>query len=57
MLRRPVAPIADPHVCKPPATFKLIGRELDWTCSCGRRWRLEHYFVMGELLGPSWILL
>jgi hypothetical protein len=45
-----VTPIA-PHVCSPPLTWSLTGRELDWTCACGRRWRLEHYFVKGELRG------
>jgi hypothetical protein len=36
----------------------LIGREMDFECRCGRRWRLEHYFGEdGSLLGPSWILL
>jgi hypothetical protein len=36
----------------------LIGREVDFECRCGRRWRLEHYFGKdGSLLGPSWILL
>jgi hypothetical protein len=36
----------------------LLGREMDFECQCGRRWRLEHYFGKdGELLGPSWILL
>ncbi len=34
------------------------GREMDFECSCGRRWRLEHYFGKdGELFGPSWVLL
>jgi hypothetical protein len=52
-----VTPIFDPHACSPPLSWDLIGRELDWECACGRRWRLEHYFVRGELAGPSWILL
>jgi hypothetical protein len=47
----------DPHVCTPPPTADLIGREMDFTCSCGRRWRLEHYLIEGQVLGPSWILL
>jgi hypothetical protein len=47
----------DPHVCEPPTTWNLIGHELDWTCGCGLRWRLEHYLIEGELLGPSWIPL
>jgi hypothetical protein len=54
-----VAPVFfDPHVCRPPATADLIGREMDFECRCGRRWRLEHYLGKdGSLLGPSWILL
>jgi hypothetical protein len=48
----------DPHVCSPPSTAGLIGREMDFECSCGRRWRLEHFFGKdGAVLGPSWILL
>ncbi len=48
----------DPHVCCPPATTDLIGREMDFECRCGRRWRLEHYLGKdGSLLGPSWIML
>jgi hypothetical protein len=48
----------DPHMCSPPPTAPLVGRELDFTCSCGRRWRLEHWFAEdGSVLGPSWILL
>jgi hypothetical protein len=44
----------DPHISTPSATFDLIGVELDWTCwQCGRQWRLEHYFVEGELLGAG----
>jgi hypothetical protein len=40
-----MAPIFfDPHVCTPPSTFNLIGREMNFECRCGRRWRLEHYF-------------
>jgi hypothetical protein len=47
-----------PHVCSPPSTADLIGREMDFECRCGRRWRLEHYFGEdGSLLGPSWVLL
>jgi hypothetical protein len=47
-----------PHVCDPPSTADLLGREMDFECQCGRRWRLEHYFGKdGELLGPSWVLL
>jgi hypothetical protein len=35
-----------------------MGREMDFECSYGRRWRLEHHFGKdGSLLGPSWILL
>ncbi|HJP65107.1 MAG TPA: hypothetical protein VKA30_02255 [Actinomycetota bacterium] len=46
------------HQCQPPPTWNLIGREMDWTCRCGWRWRLEHYIGKdGTLLGPSWILL
>ena len=54
-----VAPVFfDPHVCSPPSTADLIGREMDFDCLCGRRWRLEHYFWKdGSLVGPSWILL
>jgi len=48
----------DPHVCCPPATTDLIGREMDFECRCGRRWRLEHYLGKdGSLLGPLWIML
>jgi hypothetical protein len=47
----------DSHVCCPPSTADLIGREMDFECSCGRRWRLEHYLIEGQVLGPSWILL
>jgi hypothetical protein len=32
----------DPHVCSRPSTADLIGREMDFGCRCGRRWRLEH---------------
>jgi hypothetical protein len=55
----PVTPVFfDAHVCSPPATADLVGREMDFECRCGRRWRLEHYFGKeGSLLGPSWILL
>jgi hypothetical protein len=53
-----VAPVFfDPHVCQPPSTANLIGREMDFECRCGRRWRLEHYLINGEILGASWILL
>jgi hypothetical protein len=53
-----MAPIFfDSHICSPPSTADLIGREMDFECRCGRRWRLEHYLIEGELLGPSWILL
>jgi hypothetical protein len=50
-----VAPVFfDPHVCSLPSTADLIGREMDFECRCGRRWRLEHYFAKdGSLLGPS----
>jgi hypothetical protein len=52
-----VTPIHDAHVCTPPATADLIGREMDFECACGRRWRLEHYWSEGgEMLGPAWIL-
>jgi hypothetical protein len=34
----------DPHVCQPPSTADLIGREMDFECGCGRRCRLEHSF-------------
>jgi len=48
----------DPHICGPPSTAGLFGREMDWECRCGRRWRLEHYFAKdGRLIGPAWILL
>jgi hypothetical protein len=47
----------DSHVCWPPSTTDLIGREMDFECRCGRRWRLEHYLIEGEMVGPSWILL
>jgi hypothetical protein len=30
----------DSHVCNPPSTFHLIGREMDFECGFGRRWRL-----------------
>jgi hypothetical protein len=54
-----MAPIFfDPHVCSPPSTADLIGREMDFECRCGRRRRLAHDFAEdGALLGPSWILL
>jgi hypothetical protein len=43
-----------PHGCSPPSTAELVGREMDFECRCGRRWRLEHYFGKdGSLLGPS----
>jgi hypothetical protein len=45
------------HTRRVPSTADLIGRERDFECWCGRRWRLEHYLIEGELLGPSWILL
>jgi hypothetical protein len=48
----------DSHVCSPPPTVDLVGREMDYECRCGRRWRLEHWLARdGSLLGPSWILL
>jgi hypothetical protein len=48
----------DPHVCCLPSTADVIGREMDFECRCGRRWRLEHYLGKdGSLLGPSWVLL
>ncbi len=47
----------DPHVCTPPPTAALIDREMDFECACGGRWRLEHYLIDGEPLGPSWVLL
>jgi hypothetical protein len=48
----------DPPRFQPPSTADLIGREMDFECRCGRRWRLEHWFGKdGERLGPSWILL
>jgi hypothetical protein len=48
----------DAHVCSPPPTEDLVGREMDFECRCGRRWRLEHWFAKdGLLVGPSWILL
>jgi hypothetical protein len=48
----------DAHVCRPPSTASLIGREMDFECRCGRRWRLEHFFGKdGSILGPSWVLL
>jgi hypothetical protein len=25
----------DPHVCEPPSTAGLIGREMDFECRCG----------------------
>jgi hypothetical protein len=47
-------PATDHHVCSPPSTAELVGREMDFECRCGRRWRLEHYFGKdGSLLGPS----
>jgi hypothetical protein len=46
----------DPHASQQLATADLIGREMDFECRCGRRWRLEHYLIDGELLGPSWVL-
>jgi hypothetical protein len=37
-------------------SYGRIGREMDFTCAFGRRWRLEHYFAEdGERLGPAWI--
>jgi hypothetical protein len=33
----------------PGADISLVARSL--------RWRLEHYLIKGELLGPPWILL
>jgi hypothetical protein len=48
----------DSHICFPPSTTDLIGRETDFERGCGRRWRLEHYFGKdGSFLGPSWVLL
>jgi hypothetical protein len=26
------------HVCSPPSTANLIGREMDFGCKCERRW-------------------
>jgi hypothetical protein len=54
-----MAPIFfDPHVCIPPPTEELVGRDMDFECGCGQRWRLEHWFAEGgSLQGPSWILL
>jgi hypothetical protein len=32
-----VAPVLfDPHVCHPPSTAGLIGREMDFECRCGQ---------------------
>jgi hypothetical protein len=45
-----VAPVFfDPHVYSPPSTADLIGREMDFECGCGRRWRLENYLREGRL--------
>jgi hypothetical protein len=56
-----VAPVFfDPHVCSPPPTADLIGREMDFECRCGRRWRLEHHFekqgfpIAPSVAGMSW---
>jgi hypothetical protein len=46
-----VTPIfSDPHVCSPPSTVDLIGREMDFECRGGRRWRLQHSFGKDGLL-------
>jgi hypothetical protein len=54
----------DTHVCSLPSSADLIGREMDFDCSCGRRWRLEHYIgkdggVFAGLLSrySCWIVL
>jgi hypothetical protein len=48
----------DSHLCKLPPTADLIGREMDFECGCGRRWRLERFIGKdGSILGPSWTLL
>jgi len=51
-------PIHGTDVCSPPAIAPLYGQELDWTCwKCGTWLRLEHFWINGEMVGPSWDLV
>jgi hypothetical protein len=53
-----LVPIHGTDVCSPPAIAPLYGQELDWTCwKCGTWLRLEHFWINGEMVGPSWDLV
>jgi hypothetical protein len=45
-----MAPISSTLTCTGRRrTADLIGREMDFECRCGRRWRLEHYWGKVQL--------
>ena len=51
-----VTPIADPHVCVPPATWGLT-EYAEFHCFCGQHWFLSWCRMPdGSVAGPSWIL-